>query len=48
MTVDDIVKVNQYLNRTQDIADYVRVRSRSLGESRPALVLLVVPHMAAR
>ena len=36
MTVADVVKVNQYLTRAEDIPAYVKVRSRFLGEARPA------------
>src|SRR5271154_743456 len=42
MTVDDIVKVTQYLTRAEDIADYAKVRYRFLGDARPAFMLLVV------
>jgi 2-iminobutanoate/2-iminopropanoate deaminase len=45
MGVDDIVKVNQYLTQAEDVADYVKVRSRVLGEARPAFLLLVVPQL---
>jgi enamine deaminase RidA (YjgF/YER057c/UK114 family) len=43
MTVDDIVKVTQYLLSTDDIKPYAAVRSRFLGGARPASMLLVVP-----
>ena len=45
MTVDDIVKVNQYLIRAEDIAGYVKVRTKALGDARPAFLLLVVPQL---
>jgi 2-iminobutanoate/2-iminopropanoate deaminase len=45
MTVADIVKVTQYLTRAEDIAAYAKVRSRFLGEARPASMLLVVPQL---
>jgi len=45
MTVDDIVKVTQYLTRPEDIADYAKVRSRVLGDARPAFMLLIVPQL---
>ena len=45
MTIDDIVKVTQYLTQADDIADCVKVRSRVLGEVRPAFLLLVVPQL---
>lgn len=40
MTVHDLVKVTHYLLHEDDIADYVKVRSRFLGEARPASMLL--------
>jgi 2-iminobutanoate/2-iminopropanoate deaminase len=43
MTVDDIVKVTQYLVQPADIPAYARVRARFLGGARPASMLLVVP-----
>ena len=36
MTVADIVKITQYLVDASDIADYVNVRTRMLGDARPA------------
>jgi 2-iminobutanoate/2-iminopropanoate deaminase len=45
MQIADIVKVTQYLTRPHDIAAYGRVRSRFLGDSRPASMLLVVPQL---
>ena len=43
MTVDDIVKVTQYLLRPADIPAYAKVRALFLGSARPASMLLVVP-----
>ena len=43
MTVEHIVKVTQYLVDVSDIPDYVKVRSRMLGNARPASMLPVVP-----
>ena len=43
MTVNDIVKVTQYVTRESDIPAYVQVRSRFLGDARPASRLLVTP-----
>ncbi len=43
MAVGDLVKVTQYLTCESDIAAYARVRSRFLGDARPASMLLVVP-----
>ena len=45
MTVADIVKVTQYLTRADDIAAYAKVRTRFLGEVRPASMLLVIPQL---
>jgi enamine deaminase RidA (YjgF/YER057c/UK114 family) len=45
MTAADIVKVTQYLTRADDIAAYAKVRSRFLGEVRPASMLLVIPQL---
>ena len=44
MTVTDIVKVTQYLTRADDIAGYAKVRTRYLGQARPAAMLLVFWH----
>ena len=43
MTVHDLVKVTHYLLRTEDIPAYVKVRSKYLGDARPASMLLIVP-----
>ena len=43
MTKHDLVKVTHYLLRASDIADYIKVRARFLGEARPASMLLIVP-----
>lgn len=43
LSVSDIVKVTQYLLHASDIAAYARIRSRFLGEARPASMLLIVP-----
>lgn len=45
MAVSDLVKVTHYLLRTADIPAYVKVRSRFLGDARPASMLLVVPEL---
>lgn len=45
MTVHDLVKVTHYLVKSSDIAEYVKVRSRYLGEARPASMLLIVPEL---
>jgi enamine deaminase RidA (YjgF/YER057c/UK114 family) len=43
MSVKDLVKVTHYLLRAEDIPAYVKVRSRFLGDARPASMLLLVP-----
>jgi enamine deaminase RidA (YjgF/YER057c/UK114 family) len=43
MSVHDLVKVTQYLVRPADIPAYAKVRTRVLGDARPASLLLVVP-----
>jgi len=45
MTTSDLVKVTHYLTRAQDIPGYVKVRSRFLGDARPASMLLVVDQL---
>ena len=45
MTVADIVKVTQYLTRAEDIPAYGKVRTRFLGDVRPAATLLVIPQL---
>lgn len=45
MTIADIVKVTQYLTNAGDIAEYAKVRSRFLGDVRPAFMLLIVPQL---
>jgi 2-iminobutanoate/2-iminopropanoate deaminase len=45
MTTADIVKVTQYLTRKEDVAAYAKVRSRFLGDMRPAAMLLVIPQL---
>jgi 2-iminobutanoate/2-iminopropanoate deaminase len=45
MDVRDIVKVTQYLTRAEDVAAYAHVRTRFLGEARPASMLLIIPQL---
>lgn len=45
MTVHHLVKVTHYLTRAEDIPAYVRVRTRFLGDARPASMLLIVPEL---
>ena len=42
-TVDDLVKITQYLTDAADIAAHAAVRARFLGSARPASMLVVVP-----
>jgi enamine deaminase RidA (YjgF/YER057c/UK114 family) len=43
MTKHDLVKVSHYLTRESDMADYVKVRSKFLGDLKPASMLAVIP-----
>lgn len=43
MDTGDIVKVNQFLTRQEDLPAYRAIRSRALGAARPASTLLFVP-----
>ena len=43
MTINDIVKLTQYLVSAADIPAYAAVRARRLAGARPASMLLVVP-----
>lgn len=43
MTVQNLVKINQYLLRATDIPAYGPIRLKHLGEHRPASMLSVVP-----
>lgn len=45
MAIADVVKVTQYLTRAEDIAAYAAVRTRFIGEARPASMLLVVSQL---
>ena len=42
-SVDDLVKITQYLTSAEDIAIHAQVRARFLGPARPASMLVVVP-----
>lgn len=43
MNVNDLVKVTHYLLHAEDIPVYVKVRTKFLGDARPASMLLIVP-----
>jgi 2-iminobutanoate/2-iminopropanoate deaminase len=45
MGVGDIVKATHYLTRAEDIPAYGKVRTRFLGDARPASMLLIVPQL---
>ncbi|MEO6022179.1 MAG: RidA family protein [Burkholderiales bacterium] len=45
MGVEDLVKVTHYLLRPEDIPAYVKVRTKFLGDARPASMLLIVPEL---
>jgi 2-iminobutanoate/2-iminopropanoate deaminase len=45
MGVIDIVKATHYLIRAEDIPAYAKVRSRFLGDHRPASMLSVIPQL---
>jgi 2-iminobutanoate/2-iminopropanoate deaminase len=45
MGVADIVTVTQYLTRAEDIPAYGKVRTRFLGELRPASMLLIISQL---
>ena len=42
-TVADLVKITQYLTNAEQIAAHAAIRSRFLGSTRPASMLVVVP-----
>jgi len=42
MAVGDLVKITQYLTRAEDIPAYAKVRTRMLGDARPASMMMVV------
>ncbi|MGC2656426.1 MAG: RidA family protein [Bryobacteraceae bacterium] len=43
MGPEHLVKVSQYVVRSEDISRYSPIRTKWLGESRPASMLVVVP-----
>ncbi len=45
MSVEDIVKLTQYLIRRDDLAAYRDIRSRHLGTCRPASMLAFLPEL---
>jgi 2-iminobutanoate/2-iminopropanoate deaminase len=46
MGVENLVKCTHYLTRADDVAAYGKVRSRHLGDARPASIFVVVTALA--
>ncbi len=46
MGLADIVKINHYLTRKEDIAGYREARAKALGDHKPASTLLVISALA--
>jgi enamine deaminase RidA (YjgF/YER057c/UK114 family) len=46
MGAADLIKINTYLTRREDVATYREVRRRLLGDVRPASTLLVITALA--
>ena len=46
MSLENLIKVNHYLTRKEDIAGYREVRARMLGDHKPASTLLVISALA--
>lgn len=47
MGPEDLVKVNTYLTRPQDMAESRTARAKALGNARPASTLVVISALAA-
>ena len=45
MEVEDIVKITQYLTRTEDIPEYSKTRKGYLGDVKPSSTLLITPQL---
>lgn len=45
MAITDVVKITQYLTRSEDIPTYAAVRTRFARDARPASMLLVIPQL---
>jgi 2-iminobutanoate/2-iminopropanoate deaminase len=45
MSIYNIVKVTQYLTRTEDIAEYSKIRRLYLADLKPASTLLITPQL---
>ncbi|MBM3488826.1 MAG: RidA family protein [Alphaproteobacteria bacterium] len=46
MRMSDVVKINHFLTRREDLAGYNAVRNKYLGDNRPASTLLIVVGLA--
>jgi len=46
MTLNDVVKINHFITRPDDIPEYAAIRPGLLGDARPASTLLVVAGLA--
>jgi 2-iminobutanoate/2-iminopropanoate deaminase len=42
MRPEDLVKTTSYVTRREDVAEYVKIRAKYLGDIRPAQLLLLV------
>jgi enamine deaminase RidA (YjgF/YER057c/UK114 family) len=42
MKPEDLVKTTSYITRREDVAEYVKVRAKYLGDIRPARMLMIV------
>lgn len=45
MEITNVVKITQYLTRSEDIPAYAAVRTSFVGGARPASMLLVIPQL---
>ncbi|MGH9173558.1 MAG: RidA family protein [Vicinamibacterales bacterium] len=45
MGIEDIVRINQFLTRREDLDSYRAIRARHLGDARPASTLLFVDEL---
>src|SRR5258708_19606930 len=45
MEITNVVKITQYLIRSEDIPAYAAVRTCFVGDARPASMLLVIPQL---
>ena len=45
MGIEDIIRINQFLTRREDLDSYRAIRTRHLGDARPASTLLFVDEL---